>query len=127
MPFDTRQVKEFFNREIAFQEVENLGFDLGFLSFARNFLFPELHCFKDHFTIANQIVHRDAERVGKRNQNAELGMDSLRSYLPIAWAVTRFPISPLMPGRQAAAERASLSLCPGIFLSSLLRVYKSIS
>src|ERR1700730_12059900 len=52
-------------------------------------------------------------------------MSSFRSYLPIACAVTRFPIaasSSRRDGREAA--RANLSLCPIMIFSPPASVYK---
>src|ERR1022692_5130351 len=52
-------------------------------------------------------------------------MSSLRSYLPIAWAVTRFPIADSRSRRERPeAALASLSLCPITILSPFASVYK---
>ena len=58
----------------------------------------------------------------------EPGMDSLRSYFPIACAVTRLPILAAKARRdRPVAERASLSICPIMFYPFHLEFTKMYS
>ena len=70
VPGDGRQAENFLHREIALQQIEYPGLDLGFFAFARQSLSSEVDGFQGDVAVAGQIVDGYAESVRERNEDA---------------------------------------------------------
>ena len=70
IPGDGGETEKFLHREISLQQIEHLGFDLGFFPSVRQPLFPEVDGFQDDFAVTGQMIDGNAENVREHDENA---------------------------------------------------------
>ena len=73
VPLGARQTEQLLDHEVALQQVQHAGLDLGFLPPARDRLLPEVHRLHRQLLITGEVVHRDVEGVGQREQHPGAG------------------------------------------------------
>ena len=69
VPGDAWETEQLLHREIAFEQVQHLGFDACLLPPAGQPLLPELDGLQHQVPVTGQVVDGHVERIGERNED----------------------------------------------------------